>query len=141
MTADQFWERVEPEPNSGCWLWTGPFVLGGYGTFSVSSRRMVGAHRFAYAEVYGPIPEGMLVCHRCDVKPCVNPDHLFLGTQRDNMQDMVRKGRNWQSLVTHCPHGHEYNEANTRLYRGHRYCAVCERERAVARWAAQKEAA
>lgn len=81
-----------PEPNSGCWLWLGPVDDWGYGRFFVdgSLRR---AHRVAYKAHVGPIPDGMLVCHKCDVPSCVNPSHLFLGTPLDNNRDRHRKGR------------------------------------------------
>lgn len=75
-----------------CWLWQGVLSNRGYGLLSVSGR-YVGAHRFAYTEFVGPIRDGLFVCHRCDVRKCVNPNHLFLGTQSDNVKDMVAKGR------------------------------------------------
>ena len=83
--SDTFWDGCIPEPNTGCWLWLGFISPDGYGT------RL--AHRRAWELARGPIPDGMLVCHRCDVRHCVNPDHLFLGTHLDNMRDMIRKGR------------------------------------------------
>lgn len=86
----RFLKHVYPEPNTGCHL----FDIGGrYGTFTVEKNHTIGPHRFAYEKFIGPIPSGMVVCHHCDVKCCVNPDHLFLGTSSDNVQDRVRKDR------------------------------------------------
>ena len=77
----------------GCWLWKGKTMGNGrYGRIQVDNLS-VGAHRFSYQLHHGPIPEGMCVCHRCDVPMCVNPDHLFVGTIKENWQDMVDKGR------------------------------------------------
>lgn len=75
-----------------CWLWTGCIHRLGYGHFRVG-RKLVSAHRFAYSAFVGPIPEGAVVCHACDVRHCVNPEHLWLGTQQDNVRDMWAKGR------------------------------------------------
>jgi len=90
-------ERIEnkimPEPMSGCWLWIG-FIesAGGYGVINVD-KKIVKAHRVSYSIYKGPIADGLHVCHHCDVRSCVNPDHLFLGTNEDNMNDMYKKGR------------------------------------------------
>jgi hypothetical protein len=88
----RFWDKAIPEPNTGCWLWMGTQHSKGYGTVR-AGRLPTFAHRVAYEMTHGPIPKGLLVCHRCDVRWCVNPTHLFVGTHRDNMDDMKRKGR------------------------------------------------
>lgn len=84
-----FWAGVKK--TDGCWLWTGYINPKGYGEFT---RRHIRVHRFSWELANGPIPEGLNVLHHCDNPPCVRPDHLFLGTQNDNVQDMVTKGRN-----------------------------------------------
>lgn len=76
----------------GCWEFTGCRTPLGYGRIQHAGNS-VGAHRFMWASINGPIPAGMFVCHRCDNPPCCNPDHLFLGTARDNNADRDRKGR------------------------------------------------
>jgi hypothetical protein len=76
----------------------------------------------------GPIPDGMLVLHTCDNPPCVNPDHLYLGTWKDNMQDRIKRGRNPKLNMTHCKNGHEYSKENLRYNcRGERCCKACDK--------------
>ena len=95
----RFERHIAYEPNSGCWLWTGVVSGFGYGRMTIGSRaggakrRQWSTHRLSYAHFRGPIPDGLLVCHRCDVPACVNPDHLWLGTQSENLLDMSSKGR------------------------------------------------
>lgn len=93
MSLERFMKKVEPVPEAGCWLWTGSLFYNGYGQVH-HLNRPVGAHRLSWLFHKGAIPDDMQVLHRCDVRSCVNPDHLWLGTHGDNMRDMVRKGRN-----------------------------------------------
>lgn len=81
-----------PVTECGCIIWLGNLDGGGYGTIRMDGK-MVKAHRASWICQNGTIPDGMMVLHRCDMPLCINPDHLFLGTQSDNMQDMARKGR------------------------------------------------
>ena len=81
-----------PEPNSGCWLWFGASSSWGYGNVRLRGRYLR-AHRVSWERANGPVPVGLVVMHKCDVRCCVNPDHLRLGTKRDNSVDMARKGR------------------------------------------------
>ena len=101
--ADRFWQKVQK--GDSCWEWTGgrynhPRGGKSYGCFSVGSRtdgskRMVAAHKVAWELEHGAIANGMKVLHRCDNPVCVRPDHLFLGSQAENIKDMVEKGRAW----------------------------------------------
>jgi len=77
----------------GCWVWTGYIRPDGYGEVCFKRHRYL-VHRAAYELAYGPIPEGLSICHTCDVRPCLNPVHLFAGTAADNAHDMIAKGRN-----------------------------------------------
>ena len=84
------------------------------------------AHRIAWIEKNGPIPKGKFICHRCDNPSCMNVDHLFLGSPRDNSIDMAQKGRHYQQLKTHCKSGHEFTVDNTYVTKaGHRQCRQC----------------
>lgn len=112
-TSKRFWARVEiVDDETSCWLWLGGRYGRGYGSFPIRPGKNVTASRFAYADKVGPIPEGKFVCHHCDVRLCVRPDHLFVGTQKDNIGDAVAKGRmqsgeqHWtKRMPERIPHG------------------------------------
>lgn len=91
----RFWRGVDKRGPSECWPWKGTAHSGKYGHVGRGGRNggTVLASRVSYELHYGPIPDGLYVCHTCDNPPCVNPAHLFLGTQQDNVDDRVRKGR------------------------------------------------
>lgn len=97
---DRFWSKVDKESSPiGCWLWTAALVSNGYGRFSVGRKTML-AHRVSLLGAGAVIPDGMMVCHRCDVRNCVNPEHLFVATQQENMDDCKQKGRTAKGIAT-----------------------------------------
>lgn len=121
-----------------CIEWPGKRHRNGYGQLGRKT-----AHRVAYECAHGPIPDGLHVLHRCDNPPCINPEHLFLGTHHDNMIDSMLKGRNpimMRALQTHCVNGHPLDEANTyrRPDTGTRRCRACNALRSSSYKAHQK---
>jgi hypothetical protein len=95
-TLLRFERMYIPEPNSGCWLWTGGTTGAGYGIFTMSNRakrsaRSARAHRVSHELFNGPVPPGLVVRHKCDTPLCVNPNHLQVGTQQDNMNDKAAR--------------------------------------------------
>lgn len=150
--VQRFERSIERTPT--CWLWRGPInPVTGYG---FGSRLLgVNAHRAAWALYRGPIPRGLNVLHRCDRPPCVNPDHLFLGTYADNTHDSMQKGRHSAWLTTglrlngtpaktlrwsHCSHGHELSGPNLATYKnGQRVCRTCAAIRSRKYYAAKKQ--
>lgn len=137
-TIDRLMDHVSPEPNSGCWLWTGSILNSGrghgYARIHVN-RRVQLAHRVAYELVRGPIPEGLELDHLCRVRCCVNPYHLEAVAHSVNVLRGLTPAtsRAIALAVTHCPAGHPYNEENTRVStQNHgkyinRNCRVCAR--------------
>lgn len=127
---ESFDSRVSPEPMTGCWIWTGNVNALGYGRFWVEGG-LEYAHRCSWELHRGQIPDGANVLHRCDQPHCVNPDHLFLGSQADNMEDMRRKGRarNSQMQQTHCHQGHRLDGENVATWGDRRHCLECRRSR------------
>lgn len=121
---DRFWTHVSFDTNE-CWSWTARLDKDGYGYFNVGhGSREQRAHRFAYTTFVGPIPDGLVLDHLCRNRRCVNPAHLEAVTVRENV---IRAGRVRTANVTHCPHGHAYDEANTYVHpiKGGRVCRAC----------------
>ncbi len=97
----KFWYRVDRRSDEECWPWTGGLLEGGYGQMTDENWRPVSAHRASWRINRWPIPSGLQILHKCDNRRCVNPGHLFLGTQKDNMQDMIQKGRKYLGRHSH----------------------------------------
>jgi hypothetical protein len=138
IARERFEEKFIPEPNSGCWIWTA--ATGGnaryrYGEFSFNGCPEL-AHRVSWILYRGDIPDGLNILHRCDNGLCVNPHHLFSGTQQDNMHDMIKKGRDrfypgdvrgrFNRNKTCCKRGHPLSGDNLRIRSsGSRECVAC----------------
>lgn len=147
MSADiveMFWQRVQRGAPCECWHWTGT-TDGRYGQL-FHGKRWVKAHRLSWEIANGqPFPAGLFACHSCDNPRCVNPAHIWPGTNAENQRDAVAKGRFtvWnRGLVmpktsTHCQRGHPFDEANTLWRKGRRCCRTCQRA-SVARYDAKR---
>lgn len=129
---DRLWAKVKKTDK--CWIWLGS-KSGKYqhGEIGIGRRKdgKAKTHRVSYEITYGKIPDGLQVLHKCDNGLCVRPDHLFLGTQKDNMIDCSTKGRsvNQNTRKTHCKRGHELSGDNLWLRGKYRQCRICVRER------------
>jgi hypothetical protein len=124
--ADRFWERVVK--TDGCWLWTGATVRG-YGYIRADGGRVqLKTHRVSWELHNGPLPPEALVCHHCDNPSCVNPAHLYVGTEADNVHDRERRRRGRNSGKTNCIRGHPLSGDNLYLTpKGIRQCRSCMR--------------
>ena len=146
ILRELFEANVVPEPMSGCFLWLGPWNSNGYGVL-YHKRRAYKAHRLAWEFAHGPIPEGNLVCHKCDNRACVADGHLFTGSVADNNLDKIQKGRHPGINKTVCKYGHLLSGPNMALAPGktpdrmRRWCRACKRESQLRRYHKDIEAA
>lgn len=138
---ERFWEKVEGGDFTTCWIWTANKINTGYGQFFIDGRPFL-AHRYAWMNLRGEIPEGLVLDHLCRVRACVNPWHLEPVTMRENNLRAVKIFGANRHFETHCKHGHEFTEENTRIHPEHptwRICKPCGRRR-VATLRAKKKA-
>jgi hypothetical protein len=123
--SDRFWSKVNKTDT--CWLWTGCRGSAGYGQLYVAGHVLY-AHRIAWDMVNDPLPRGLQLDHLCRVRACVNPAHLEPVTRRENILRGISPSA-VHARKTHCPAGHAYDEQNTYVDDGSRYCRACRNER------------
>lgn len=143
---ERFKARVSVQEN-GCWIWCGYKQTTGYGQVGFKGQRLL-THRISYALHFGEAPSDLFVLHRCDNRPCVNPNHLFLGTHQDNTDDMVAKGRQDKRRdFSKCLNGHEMSPGDWLSWKDKRavtgtvrVCKHCEKERKARSYKRRKAA-
>lgn len=130
VTQERFRTRVNVDPETGCWLWTGNLTNTGYGAYQIkrNGKFIRGAHRVAYFLFVGPIPDGLQLDHLCRVRHCANPAHLEPVTSQENtLRSPFTMASRWASR-THCGYGHEFTPENTYVPpKGGRACRTCKR--------------
>lgn len=116
-----------PEPITGCLIWTASTSKEGYGNIW-HKNKCYRAHRVAWEIAFGTIEKSALVCHKCDTPSCINTNHLFLGTSKDNSADKINKRRDHNLNKKYCKNNHEFSTENTKITKlGHRRCKKCDR--------------
>jgi len=117
-----------PEPNSGCLIWLRAVTRKGYPVARVKGRLRYVTHLVLEAKGI-EVPKGLMACHSCDVRPCINDGHLFVGTGKDNTQDALKKGRLHGRFKEFCKHGHPMSAENLYVYSYGRRCRACVKDR------------
>ncbi len=136
---DWLWSMAIPEPNSGCWLWTGGLNHNGYAQVKVGSlldgsKRGVMAHIYTYEKIVEEVPVGLELDHTCRVRCCVNPDHLEPVTRRENLLRSIA----FRAVKTHCPCGHDYQDHGHINGQGYMECRTCRNKQSMLRERAKR---
>jgi hypothetical protein len=127
---ERFWAYItKPDGENGCWLWQGALDKDGYGAFSPAGKGTVRIHRWAYEQMVGQIPDGLVLDHLCERRNCANPQHLRPTTVRENVLRSATSPTAVNARKTHCPNDHPLSGDNLIVVAGSRLCRICERAR------------